>query len=329
MKKLFLLLVASSMVTLIGGCNKTASGGSKSDNIVIAGIVFQDDQSMKMRTEGYIQAAKDNGVEIMTANSENDQAREAELINTYIEQGVKGLAVDPLNAVASIAALRAAHDKGIEIAVVDQTFDNADFIVGGFCSNNYDNTYAVGTEAAKLIKQIYGDKTINLAIIQFKSQLPDLSTERVKGYTDALKAGGIKYTVVADQDAWTQDMSVAASDAIMTAHPELDVFICMNEGGTIGTAMNVANVGKGDKIKVFGHDSSDQITAMILDPSNPLQAVVAQDPFNEGYNAVSALVKAIRGEDVPTRGKFTFLPGVVLSISDTAAVDAYRVQQGY
>lgn len=61
-------------------------------DILVAGIVFQDDQFMNMLTQGYVDAANDAGVEILTDNTNNDQAKETELINTYLAQGVDGLA---------------------------------------------------------------------------------------------------------------------------------------------------------------------------------------------------------------------------------------------
>ena len=57
------------------------------DEIVVAGIVFQDDQFMKSMTEGFVAAGEEYGIEILTANTNNDQTKEAELIQTYIAQG--------------------------------------------------------------------------------------------------------------------------------------------------------------------------------------------------------------------------------------------------
>ena len=39
---------------------------------------------MNMLTKGYEDAAADAGVKIMTDNTNNDQAKETELINTYV-----------------------------------------------------------------------------------------------------------------------------------------------------------------------------------------------------------------------------------------------------
>ncbi len=316
MKKLFALLLALMMMT--------GAAALAEEKIKVAGVVFQDDQFMNMLSKGYRDAAEALGVECLTANTNNDQATEVELINTYLTQGVQGIAIAPLSKDASVAALRAADAAGMKVTLTNIDLNNADFIVGGFSSNDKLNCSTVGATAAEIIKAKYPDKTVKIAIVQFKGLLPDQSTARVEGYFEALDEGGVKYEIVADQDAWLQDTALAAADAIITANPELDVIIAVNDGGTIGSAQAVVNAGKQDKILVFGHDGSEQIASMILDPSNPLQAVVAQDPYGQGFQAMTLLVNAIRGEDYSqTKGKVTYLAGIVMSKTDLEGVQAW------
>jgi ABC-type sugar transport system substrate-binding protein len=247
-----------------------------------------------------------------------------ELINTYLTQGVKGIAIAPLSKDASVAALRAADAAGMKVTLTNIDLNNAEFIVGGFSSNDKINCLAVGKTAAEIINAKFPGKTVKIAIVQFKGLLPDQSAARVAGYLEALDQGGVKYEIVADQDAWLQDTALAAADAILTANPELDVIIAVNDGGTIGSAQAVVNAGKQDKVLVFGHDGSEQIASMILDPNNPLQAVVAQDPYGQGYQAMTLLINAINGADYSaTKGKVTYLAGIVMSKTDLAGVNAW------
>jgi ABC-type sugar transport system substrate-binding protein len=299
------------------------------EEIVVAGIVFQDDQFMNMLTKGYEDAAADAGVKIMTDNTNNDQAKETELINTYVAQGVDGLAIAPLSADASVAALRTADEQGMKVALTNINLSNAEFIVVGYTSDDYTNCYLVGTEAAKMIKEKHGDDTVKIAIVQFKSLLPDQSGARVEGYLAALDENGVKYEIVADQDAWMQDTALETASAIMTAHPDTQVIITVNDGGTIGSTMAVQQAGLSDQVMVFGHDGSDQISSMVLDDASPLKAVVSQDPYTQGYNAITGLVNAIKGGDYSdTKGKCIFVDGIVLSVNDKAGVNTWRVDNG-
>ena len=316
MRKLFALLLALMILT---GAVALAE-----QKIKVAGVVFQDDQFMNMLSKGYRDAAEALGAECLTANTNNDQATEVELINTYLTQGVQGLAIAPLSKDASVAALRAADAAGMKVTLTNIDLNNAEFIVGGFSSNDKINCLAVGATAAEIINEKFPDKTVKIAIVQFKGLLPDQSTARVEGYFEALDAGGVKYEIVADQDAWLQDTALATADAIITANPELDVIIAVNDGGTIGSAQAVVNAGKQEQVLVFGHDGSEQIASMILDPNNPLQAVVAQDPYGQGYQAMTLLINAINGGDYSeTKGKVTYLAGIVMSKTDLEGVQAW------
>jgi len=75
MKKLFALLLVLLMMLGLAAVAE--------EKIVVAGVVFQDDQFMNMLSKGYRDAAEAAGVEVLTANTNNDQATEVELINTY------------------------------------------------------------------------------------------------------------------------------------------------------------------------------------------------------------------------------------------------------
>jgi ABC-type sugar transport system substrate-binding protein len=316
MKKLFALLLVLLMMLGLAAVAE--------EKIVVAGVVFQDDQFMNMLSKGYRDAAEAAGVEVLTANTNNDQATEVELINTYLTQGVKGIAIAPLSYDASVAALRAADAQGMKVTLTNIDLKDAEFIVGGFSSNDKNNCRLVGANAAEIIKAKFPDKKVKIAIVQFRALLPDQSSARVAGYFEALDEAGLDYEIVADQDAWMQDTALATADAIMTANPDLDVIIAVNDGGTIGSAQAVFNAGKQDKILVFGHDGSEQIASMILDPNNPLQAVVAQDPYGQGYEAMTLLIKAIRGEDYSaTKGKVTYLDGIVLSKTNLDGVNEW------
>lgn len=81
-----------------GETNNTAEGGETTEtegNKLIAGIVFQEDQFFKLLSAGYQAAADDLGYEIQMTNTNNDQTRETDALNTYLAQGVAGVAISP------------------------------------------------------------------------------------------------------------------------------------------------------------------------------------------------------------------------------------------
>ena len=322
----FSIVVALAMLlTACGGPAKPAPAAS--GTVTIAGVVFQDDQFMNSMVQGFKDAGAKYGVTVLTANTNNDQSKEAELIQTYIAQGVNGIAIAPLSKDASIANLKEAASKGIKVAITNMSISDPSFLTGGFTSDDRSNGKIVGDNAALFIKDKLSG-TANVAIVDFDDQLPDQSKARYGGFEDGLKAAGVTYTVVAHQSAHLQDDALTKVTDMLTAHPDTQVIFACNEGGTIGAAMAVKQAGLAGKVAVFGYDGSDQLTSMILSGDNVLLGTVAQDPYSQGFKAVEALAKSLKGETVAEAGKMTVVPGTYLGTSDTAAVQAWRKANG-
>ena len=310
------LLVMPAMMVM-------AKGGQASGEKVVAGVVFQEDQFMRLLSLGYEAAAKEAGVRIMLGNTNGDQAKEAELINTYAAQKVAGLAIAPLDPVTSIPVLEKVSGA-MKIATVNSTLTNAPFIVGGYTSDNVNLGATSGQAAAELIRTQLGGRA-KIAIIRFHGLLPAQSAERVKGFVDAVKKVNPNVEIVAEQDAWLQDTAVQVAGDVLTANRDINVIFCANEGGTIGTVMAVKNAGLAGKVFVYGIDTGEQLIAMLRDRDNILQAITGQDPYTQGYNAMKVLIDAINGKDFSaTKGKTIVVPGVLLNRNNPGGIDAFE-----
>lgn len=294
-------------------------------DIVVAGVVFQDDQFMKSMSQGFQDAGKTLGVkQVILGNSSNDQAKETELINTYISQGVNGIAIAPLSPTVSIEALKQANDKGVGIALTNSGgFTDVGFITGGYMSDNRANGKIVGEAAVQYIKDNGLTGTINVGIDDYDHQKPEESSLRYGGFEDALKAAGVDYKIVANVSAELQDTALTKVTDMLTANPQIQIIFACNEGGTIGSAQAVKQAGLTGKVAVFGYDGSDQITQMIID--SDLQAAVAQDPYGQGVAAMTDLINFLMGKPGASVGKLTIAPGILLSATDKAAVNKWRV----
>ena len=102
MKKALSLCLA--LVMLLSVCISAVA----EEPIKIAGILFKDEFTMKMVQQGYQDAAEALGVELLIGNSMGDIANEQQLINGYVDMGVKGIAITPYSEEASSPMLREA-----------------------------------------------------------------------------------------------------------------------------------------------------------------------------------------------------------------------------
>ena len=325
-KKILAITLAALLVFSFAGCGPNGGtssdgSGSKSD-ITVAGIVYLEDQFMKLLSTGYTDAAKKYGVKCLTSNVNNDQAKETNQINTYVTQGVKGIAIAPLNEESSITTLKNAASNGMKITLCDSTLANADFIVGGYTSDQKQLGASTGNVAKKFIEEKLGGKA-KIAVVQFKSLLPEKSAARSGGFLDVVKTlPGVE--VVADQDAWMQDTAVSTVNDILTAHPDVNIIFAANDGGTVGATMAVKNAGKAGSVYVFGIDASEQIASMLQDSDNVLQAVTGQDAYSMGYKSMELLIKDILGENTGvTKGAIETVDGILLDRADQSGIDTF------
>lgn len=320
MKNVFRVLLVLSLLMVLGG-QVFAAAQAETGKPKVAGVVFQEDQFMKLLQLGYRDAALAAGFDFYPGNTNGDAAKEAEFLNTYVTQGYKGLAISPISEEASLKVLTDAANKGLLIGISNHEF-KLPFLTGAFTSDNYNLGATVGAAAAKYIKDNLGGKA-KIAIVQFKTLLPEQSTARSTGFLDQVK-GLPGVTVVTDQDAWMQDKAITVAGDIITAHSDINIIFAANEGGTIGSTMAVKNAGKAGKIAVFGFDGSEQMVQLLKDPANVLQAVIAQDPYNIGVKTMETVVKAVKGEDYSaTKGQSFIVPGILLERANPAGLDAF------
>jgi sugar transport system substrate-binding protein len=322
MKKLFMVLMCVVLMAAVGA-QVFAAGAQETGKPKVAGVVFQEDQFMKLMQMGYRDAAVAAGFDFYPGNTNGDAAKESEFLNTYVTQGYKGVAISPISEGASMKVIADAAKKGLFIGISNFTLTDAPYMTGSFTSDNYDLGKSCGKAAVQFINEKLGGKA-KIAILQFKSLLPEQSGARVNGFLDQVKTlPGVE--VLADQDAWLQDKAITVAGDIITAKgDQINLIFAANEGGTIGATMAVKNAGKDGKIFVFGFDGSEQMVQLLKDPANVLQAAIAQDPYSIGVKTMEAMAKAIKGEDYSdTKGKTIIVPGILLERKNVAGLDAF------
>ncbi|MDA0337073.1 MAG: substrate-binding domain-containing protein, partial [bacterium] len=240
-------------------------------------------------------AADSAGVELLLANSDGKPDKEIQLVNTYITRKVDAIVISPLSATASVTALKRAREQGVAVVTYNSAVQG-DIAVAHIESDQSDLGRQTGQVARRYIEERLGGKA-RVAVLAFKSQLPESSNGRRNGFVEEVtKLPGVE--VVAEQDAWLPEMAIKKVGDILTANPDLDIVWAANEGGTIGAVMAVKNAGKGEQVAVFGTDTSAQLIDFLLSGDGILQAITGQQPFAIGSSAVRTALTALKGGSV-------------------------------
>ena len=93
-----------------------------------------------------------------------------------------------------------------------------------------------------------------------------------------------------------QETALSAAENLVTGNPDLNIIYATGEPALIGAIAAVESQGVQDRVTVIGWDLSEQAIRGI--DEGFVQAVVQQDPFQEGVQAVEAALGLLNGEEV-------------------------------
>lgn len=250
---------------------------------------------------GALKAGKENGLEVIWKGAlvESDRAQQIQIIKQFISQGVDGIVLAPLDARVPgiINAVKDAKKAGIPVVIMDSALNaevGKDFIAFAATGNKQAGKLA-GKQLAKLING--KGKVVILRYMEGSA-----STEnREAGCIEALKEHK-DIQIIADPYAAGNGTIADAKNramAMMAKLEQADGIFASNDPTTVGMLGALKSKGLIGKIKFVGFDASKPSVSALK--KGEIQALVAQDPFNMGYQSVSALSKYFKGEKVPLR----------------------------
>ena len=285
------------------------------------GIVLGDDTFMQTVQAGMQAAADESGVELILGNSQASLTQEAAMIDDYITRGVKVIMITPTSKEDSVPALKKAKDAGITIICFNTCVSEPGIASSFVVTKNEDLGSTTGTAAAKfIIDRLGGKAKIGLLNCdQFEGCLP-----RKEGFkAEMAKLPGVE--IVADLAGFAATEAQSVAEAILKANPDINVLWAANEGGTVGEALAVKDLGLAGKVYVFGTDMNNQMAQMLQDKDNILQGVTGQAPYQMGYDTFQTAVKVLKGEKLED---VTNTPTTFFGRGDDALINKFVETEG-
>jgi ribose transport system substrate-binding protein len=279
--------------TILGGLALVAAiaGPASADDIKIGFITkFPVPYFATMEDGAKAYASENPGVDITfgQGTSATDIEGQISLIESMVTQGVKGIAITPVDPTVA-SALDKAVAAGVKVVLMDN--DIPDW--KGRTALATTNNYAAGKLAGEYLKTVLkdGDK---LGILEGVPGVPSLD-DRVKGMMDGL--AGVNVDIVGKGATnCTEELGINVAQDILTANPELTAIYSACGPPAAGAAQAIKNANLDRHIILVGFDfccgEPEAIAAGTEDAS------VAQFPFKMAQFGVDALVKAIKGEKV-------------------------------
>jgi len=258
--------------------------------VISKGFQHQFWQSVKAGSE---KAAKEFNVDITFEGPETEAQvdKQMEMLQTALDKKPGAICLAAVDSKAAIPLLEKAKAAKIPVIGFDSGVDS-DIPVTPAATDNV----AAAAAAADHMSELIGGEG-EVAIIAH-DQTSRTGIDRVKGFTDQVKAKYPKITIVDTQyGAGDHLKSTDIAKAIIQAHPNLKGFFGANEGSMVGVMNGVKELKKEGKIVMIGYDAGKQLLDEIR--SGVVAGAITQDPIGIGYKCVEAAVKAMKGETLP------------------------------
>ncbi|WP_062132601.1 ABC transporter substrate-binding protein [Demequina aestuarii] len=175
-----------------------------------------------------------------------------------------------------------------EVVLVDTTVEDPSFAVSHIASDNVGG----GAAAFDAIKELVPDGGKVLVI----DNQPGISTsdDRVKGFEEAV-AQDSSFEYIGVEYAQNEPRTAAEIvTSTIQAHPDLAAIFATNIYGAEGAATGIEQAGVAGEVQVVGFDAGPAQVEALQDGT--VQAIIAQQPYQIGYQGVEQAVAAIRGE---------------------------------
>jgi ribose transport system substrate-binding protein len=245
--------------------------------------------------------------------TEADIAAQVDLVRNIVKKKPAGILLAALDSKALIPAIEEATKAGVPVVMVDSGVDS-DIPVASILTDQVKGGQMAGQEMAKLLggKGLVADHGI---------QAGSVSAGRSQGFQEAAKAGGL--TTLETQ--WTnadsaKSMNISTDE--LTAHPDLaGIFNAC--AASVGDAQAVKAKGEAGKVKIVAFDPSPEVLPLFDDGT--ISAIIAQDPYQMGYQGVAALDAFKNGK--PIANKNVQLAPVLITPENVKSPEVQKLLQ--
>lgn len=244
---------------------------------------------------GALAAGKEFGLDVQWngPNQETEIGRQIQIVDSAISQHVDGIVLAACDRKALVQTVDKAVAAGIPVTIFDSGLDSTNYMSWVATDN-----VAAGAMGARTLAKLIGGKG-KVGVIQ---HVPgSVSTmDRENGFEEAIAKEFPEIKIVQKLYGMSdRAKAMAASENILTANPDLNGMFASTEPSASGLLLAVKARGLGGKLKVVGFDANDTMIEEVR--AGNLHAMVVQDPFKIGYEAVHTIAIKLSGKEAPKR----------------------------
>lgn len=245
---------------------------------------------------GAVKASRELEVDIIWKGpqKEDDRAQQIMVVEDFINRGVDGIVLAPLDDRALCRPVQDAVRETIPVVIIDSELQGEDF-VSFVATDNYKG----GVIAARKLGELLGGKG-EIFLIRYQEGSAS-TTKREKGFLDTITSEfpDVSLLVQDQHTGATTETAYQLAENLIGRFPDVEGIFCPNESSTFGTLRALQESGLAGKIKFVGFDSSPKLIQALRD--GHIHGLVLQNPMKMGYLGVKQMVLHLRGQSIESR----------------------------
>src|SRR3954452_9193606 len=220
-------------------------------------------------------------------NEETDHGRQIQIVESMIAQRVDALAISATDERALAAPVQKAIAIGIPVTIFDSGVN-----AKGYVSFVATDNYGAGCTAARTLAGLVGGRE-GVGMVMHKPGGTS-TVLREQGFEATMQREFPGVKIVARQYGMSDAArSLAGTENILSAHPNLSGLFASSESSSIGAIQALQSRGLGGKVRLVTFDSSKAHVEALR--NGTIDVMLVQDAFRIGYETVQALAAKLRG----------------------------------
>ncbi|MEV0174143.1 sugar ABC transporter substrate-binding protein [Streptomyces sp. NPDC050803] len=207
---------ALSALALLSACDSGSATSASSNGAPLIGVDYprSDTDFWNSYIKYTPQYAKELGLETKTTNSQNDVAKLTANAQTFISQGVKGIAMAPQDTAAIAPTLAQLEAKKIPVVTVDTRPDTGKVFMVVRADNR-----AYGEKACQYLGTKLGGKG---KVVMLQGDLSSINgRDRTEAFNDCMKKNYPDIKVFGEATNWDGAVAAQKLQTDLTAHPDI------------------------------------------------------------------------------------------------------------
>lgn len=235
------------------------------------------------------ETASGAGATILVENAANDMAQQELHIQSFIEQKVDAILINPVDSDAVVTSIEAAVNAGIPVFTVDRSA-NTDLIIAHIASDNKTG----GEMAGSYLAEILGREG-NVVELQ---GIPGTSAtiDRGQGFDDIMGDYPEIHIIVRQNADFNRAQAKELFAQILTEQDDIDGVFAHNDEMILGAIQAAQEVGRDKDIVFIGFDAVPDAVAAV--EAGDLQATIAQQSAEMGRLSIETILKYLNGTPV-------------------------------